>query len=48
MKDKLHDALKDKSCEKSNERQHELFHELQIINETITRMVDENAEQRPD
>ena len=37
-----------RTSEKSHERQQELLHELQIINETITRMVDENAEQRPD
>ena len=48
VKEKLLLALKDKTSEKSHERQQELLHELQIINETITRMVDENAEQRPD
>ena len=48
VKEKLLLALKDKTSEKSHERQQELLHELQIIIETITRMVDENAEQRPD
>jgi len=48
VKEKLLAALCGKDSEKSRERQQELMHELQMINDTIARMVDENAEQRAD
>ena len=48
VKEKLLEALYSKDSEKSLKRQQELLHELQMINDTIARMVDENAEQRAD
>lgn len=48
VKERLLAVLRDKDSEKSRMRQQELQHELQVMNETITRMVDENAEQRAD
>lgn len=48
VKEKLLTALHEKNSEKSRARQQELQHELQVMNETIIRMVDENAEQRTD
>ncbi len=48
VKERLLAALRDKDSEKSRSRQQELWHELQVMKETITRMVDENAEQRVD
>lgn len=48
VKEKLLTALLEKNSEKSRARQQELQHELQVMNETIIRMVDENAEQRTD
>ena len=48
VKERLLTALHDKDSEKSRMRQQELQHELQVMNETITRMVDENEEQRAD
>ena len=48
VKEKLLEALYSKDSEKSLKRQQELLHELQMINDTIARLVDENAEQRAD
>ncbi len=48
VKEKLLLTLQEKESEKSRERQQELQHELVIINETLARMVQRNAEQRVD